>query len=304
MQGFILRRLIYLVLVLFATTIFVFALSQLSGDPRTVYLNEYTTKEVWDAWGREFGLDKPLIVQYGIWVSKALKGNLGTSLQHKRPTVALLVERFPATLQLSLGALIFATLIGVPFGVLSAVKRGSIWDYIGRTIALFGQALPPFWLGVMLIFLFSVTLRWLPTSGRGGPDHYIMPSITLGWLTAAGILRLIRSSMLEVLDSEFIKFARAKGVSPWSVIWKHAFRNAMLAPLTYGGLILAALITGAVVTESVFGWPGMGRLAVEAVFNNDFPLMTGVVFFFTLIYVILNFIVDVSYAYIDPRIRY
>jgi peptide/nickel transport system permease protein len=198
----------------------------------------------------------------------------------------------------------FAVLVGVPLGVLSAVKRGALLDYVGRTFALFGQALPPFWLGIMLILIFAVQLQWLPTSRRGGIDHYILPTITLGWVAASGFLRLLRSAMLEVLDSEFVKLARAKGASGASVVWKHAFRNAILAPLTYAGLLLAGFMTGTVVTETVFAWPGLGRLAVQSVYDNDFPLMTGVVLIFAGMYVAVAFIVDVAYAYFDPRIRY
>ena len=301
---FALRRGIYIIVVMFATTIVVFGLSRATGDPRLVLLDEYTTKEAWDAWGREFGLDKPVVVQYFIWLGNAMTGDFGQSLAQRTNALDVISSRIPATLQLSAGALIFALVVGVPLGVLSAVSRGTVMDYVGRTVALFGQALPPFWLGIMLILIFSVRLDWLPTSQRGGIDHYILPSITLGWLVASGFLRLIRSSMLEVLDSEFVKLARAKGVSRRGIIWKHAFRNAMLAPLTYAGLVLASLITGAVVTETVFAWPGLGRLAVQSVFNNDFPVITGIVMLFTLMYVGTNFLVDIAYAYLDPRIRY
>lgn len=304
MRRFILIRLVYSVLVALATSVFVFALAHKSGDPRTVLLTEYTSQAQWDAWGRRWGLDKPLVVQYGIWLGRALKGDLGESLRELRPVRKVIQSRILATLQLASGAFFFAVLVGVPIGILSAVKRGSVWDYAGRTFALFGQALPPFWLGIMLILIFAVRIDWLPTSGRGGITHYILPSITLGWLTASGILRIVRSSMLEVLDSEYIKLARAKGVAARSIIWKHAFRNAMLAPLTFGGLILAAFITGAVVTETVFGWPGLGRLAVQSVTNNDFPTMTGVVLLFTIIYLGMNSLIDIAYAYVDPRIRY
>ena len=301
---FILIRLFYAVLVAFATSIFVFAMAHKTGDPRTVFLTTYTSQEQWDAWGERWGLDRPLIVQYGIWLGRAVRGDLGESLRALRPVKTIIIERIPATLQLAVSAAIFSVIVGVPLGVLSAVKRGSLLDYAGRTLALFGQALPPFWLGIMLILLFAVRIDWLPTSGRGGITHYILPSITLGWLTASGLLRIVRSSMLEVLDSEYIKLARAKGVSNRSVIWKHAFRNALLAPLTYAGLLLAAFITGAVVTETVFGWPGLGRLAVQSVNNNDFPTMTGIVLLFTVSYLGMNLLVDIAYAYIDPRIRY
>lgn len=304
MARFILIRLFYAVLVALATSIFVFALAHKTGDPRTVFLTTYTSQEQWDAWGERWGLDRPIVVQYGIWLGRAMRGDFGESLRALRPVGTIIRERIPATLQLTAGAAIFSVIIGVPLGVLSAVKRGTPMDYAGRTFALFGQALPPFWLGIMLILLFAVRIDWLPTSGRGGLTHYILPSITLGWLTASGLLRIVRSSMLEVLDSEYIKLARAKGVSRSSVIWKHAFRNALLAPLTYAGLLLAAFITGAVVTETVFGWPGLGRLAVQSVNNNDFPTMTGIVLLFTVAYLGMNLLVDLAYAYIDPRIRY
>ena len=304
MRRFILMRIVYAVLVAFATSVFVFALAHKSGDPRYVLLTTYTSQEQWDAWGKRWGLDKPIVVQYGIWLGNALKGDFGESLRELRPVRKVILERIPATLQLAAGAFIFSLAVGVPLGILAAVKRGSAWDYIGRTFALFGQALPPFWLGIMLILLFAVQVPWLPTSGKGGLNHYILPSITLGWLTASGILRIVRSAMLEVLGSEYIKLARAKGVSSRSIVWKHALRNAMLAPLTFGGLILAAFFTGAVVTETVFGWPGLGRLAVQSVNNNDFPAMTGVVLLFTVIYLAVNTLMDILYAYIDPRIRY
>ena len=281
-----------------------FALAHKSGDPRTVLLTTYTSQEQWDAWGKRWGLDKPLVVQYGIWLGNALKGDFGESLRELRPVRKVILERIPATIQLAAGAFVFALVVGIPLGILAAVKRGTAADYAGRTFALFGQALPPFWLGIMLILLFAVQISWLPTSGRGGINHYILPSITLGWLTASGILRIVRSAMLEVLGSEYIKLARAKGVSSRSIVWKHALRNAMLAPLTFGGLILAAFFTGAVVTETVFAWPGLGRLAVQSVHNNDFPTMTGVVLVFTVIYLAINTLMDILYAYIDPRIRY
>lgn len=303
MTKFLIRRLAYGVLVVIAVTLIVFLLSRATGDPRTVMMNEYTTREQWDEWGRQWGLDKPVMVQYGIWLGKAVQGNFGMSLRENRPVKDVIVDRIPATLELAAGSFLFAILLGIPFGVLSAVKRGSIPDYIGRTIALFGQALPPFWLGIMLILIFSVQLDLLPTSRRGDITHYILPCITLGWLTAAGLLRLVRSAMLETLDSEYIKMARAKGVSNFKVIWKHAFRNALLAPLTYAALILVAFLTGAVVTETVFAWPGVGRLAVTSVNNLDLPVLSGVVIILTSLYVFVNMVTDILYAVIDPRIR-
>ena len=303
MTTFLVRRFFYGIAVVIIVTLVVFFLSRASGDPRTFFMNEYTTKEQWDAWGREWGLDKPVIQQYALWLGRAMTGNLGKSLRESRPVLDVVMERVPATVQLAAGAFIFALLLGLPFGVLSAVWRGSWLDYFGRTIALFGQALPPFWLGIMLILIFAVWLEWLPTSRREGIPHFILPSITLGWLTAAGLLRLVRSAMLEVLDSEYIKMARAKGVGSSAIIWKHAFRNALIAPLTYTALVFVAFLTGAVVTETVFSWPGLGLLAVTSVNNLDLAVLSGVVLFLTVLYVVVNFITDVLYAVIDPRIR-
>ena len=292
-----------IVVVVFAT-LFVFLMARAAGDPRTVYLSEYTTKADWDKWGEEMGLDRPIFVQYVTWLGKAVTGEFGTSLRDQIDAFDVIKARIPATLQLSGGALLFATIVGVPLGVLSAVRRGSFWDYAARIFSLGGQSVPGFWLGIMLILLFAVQLELLPVGRRGGIEHYILPSIALGWSSSAGFTRLIRSAMLQILDSEYIVFARAKGVNSRVIIWKHAFKNAVIVPLTFSGLLVASYITGTVVTETVFAWPGLGRLAVDAVFNNDFPVVTGVVLIFTLIYVGINLIVDILYAVIDPRIRY
>ena len=303
MLRFFIRRIIYMIAVVVLVTLFVFVLSRASGDPRTVFMNEYTTQAQWDKWGEEWGLDKPVIVQYWIWLKEAAQGNLGNSLRENRPVLEVILERIPATLELAAGSFIFAIVVGIPGGVISAVNRGSALDYFGRVFALFGQALPPFWLGIMLILIFSVELNLLPTGRRGAIDHFILPCITLGWLTASGLLRIVRSSMLEVMDSEYIKLARAKGVSNSIVVWKHAFRNALIAPLTMAALIFVAFLTGAVVTETVFAWPGIGRLAVTSVSSLDLAVLSGVVMILTSLYVIVNFITDLLYAVIDPRIR-
>ncbi|MBM3959958.1 MAG: ABC transporter permease [SAR202 cluster bacterium] len=304
MVRFIGRRVIYSLVVLLTTSFIVFGLSRAAGDPRNLFLTEYTTKETWDAWGREYNLDKPLVIQYVVWLGKALRGDFGHSLRDHINALDVIMQRVPATLQLAGASFIAAIFIGVPLGVMSAVKRGTFWDYVGRTLALFGQALPPYWLGVMLILLFAVSLDVLPSGRKGGIDHYILPALTLGWGAASGLLRLTRSAMLEVLDSEYIKFARSKGVTASLVVWKHAFRNALIAPLTYSTLLLAGYLTGTVVTETVFSWPGVGRLAVTAVFNNDFPVLTGVVLIGTAVYLAVNLLTDVIYALMDPRIRF
>ena len=274
------------------------------GDPRVLLLDDYSTKDDWDRLGRELGLDKPYYEQYGIFVKEALKGEFGESIQQGRPAMHIILERLPATIQLGVAAFVLSLIVGVPLGILSAVKRGSLLDQFARIIALIGQSAPPFWLGIMLMFFFAVQLDWLPPFGREGPKSVILPAITLGWFYAAANLRLIRSAMLDVLDSEYIKLARAKGVSSRSIIMKHAFRNALIPPLTFAGVTLGALVTGSLVTETVFAWPGLGKLAVDSLFGLDYPLLQGVVIIFTLMYVGASFLVDVLYAYIDPRIRY
>ena len=293
-----------MVVMLLATTVFIFALSRASGDPRSMYLTERMSAERWQALGKAMGLHRPVPVQYLMWLGQVFQGDFGKSQRDQRDAMVVVRERLPATLQLAAGAFVFTVLLGIPLGVMSAVSRGSLWDYLGRTFALLGQAMPGFWLGIILIIIFSVNLELLPTGRRGGVDHYILPSITLGWFTAAGLLRLVRSSMLEVMDSEFVKLARAKGVRPWVLVWKHAFRNALIAPLTFAGLLLGGFLTGTVVTETVFQWPGVGRLAVSAVLNNDFPIMAATMLLFTVIYVGAALIIDLLYAFVDPRIRF
>ena len=303
MKRFLAKRLIASIVIMWFATAVVFGLSRAAGDPTFLFISEYTTDEVIAEWRKEFGLDRPYPIQYLSWLGTAVRGDFGASLNEARPAIDVVVQRLPATLQLAAVSFVFAIAIGIPIGVLSAVKRGSWWDLGGRVFALIGQATPNFWMGIMLVLLFSVQFELLPTSGRGGIDHYVLPAITLGSGSAAGLVRLTRSAMLEMLDSEFVKFARAKGVPVQSVVWKHAFRNSLIVPVTYAGLILAAFTTGTVVVETVFGWPGIGRLAVTAINDNDFPVMSATVLLFTFMYLVVNFIVDISYALIDPRIR-
>ena len=310
MYRFIIRRLGYMFLTMLVATLLVFSLSRVVGDPRLLYVQEGgygLSEEAWDALGVKLHLDKPVAVQYLYWLGDALRGDLGESMLDRKPVVEILWDASGATLQLAVFGWLFATLVGLPLGVLSAVKRGSVWDYLGRGVALLGQTLPVFWVGIMGILIFSVQLGWLPTGTKPdefSPKHFIMPAITLGWFSAAGYLRLTRSAMLDVMDSEYVKLARAKGVNATMVIWKHAFRNAIIAPLTFSSLVLAGFITGAIVTETVFSWPGLGRLAFTAVDDNDFPLMVGLMLLFTLMFLVVNLLTDILYAYVDPRIRY
>ena len=264
MQRFLVRRLIAGIVVIVLVSFLVFSLSRLAGDPRLLYTDGYTTADSYEELGKQLGLDKPFVVQYGLWMGGAVRGDFGVSLSARTSAINVIRERIPATLELSAGAIVFALITGVPLGVLSAVKRGTVWDYVGRTFALFGQAIPAFWLGIMLILIFAVQFDLLPTSRRGDWSHYVLPSITLGWVASAGFLRLVRSAMLEVLDSEYVKFARAKGVNLQKVIWKHALRNSLIPPLTFAGVLMGAFLTGAVVVETVFGWPGTGESRRES----------------------------------------
>lgn len=324
MSSFLIRRLAFVLVSLIGATAIVFALSRMAGDPILLYAKPYgygDTEEYLNNLRAHLGLDQPLVVQYVKWVWQLAQGDLGLTLLSRRPVIDVIGEKIWNTFQLAFTGWLFATVLGVPLGVLSAVKRGTYWDYLGRGFALFGQALPAFWVGVMLVLLFSVTWEMLPTAFKAPPnvpddythwnpwglypEYFILPTITIGWGAAAGYLRITRSAMLEVLDSEFVKLARAKGASTSSVIWKHAFKNALIPPLTVSALLLAGLMNGAVVAEVVFAWPGLGRIAlVEAVNNNDFPLLTGAIFIFTIIYLVMNFVADMLYAWADPRIRY
>ena len=304
MQKFLARRLALALVTLLAVSLIIFIMGRVSGDPRHIYLDDYSTQEDWDRMGELLGLDKPLYQQYAIFLKGAFRGDLGDSVKEKRPVVEIILERLPATLMLGVAALTLSLIIGVPLGILSAVKRDSIVDQFTKLIALIGQAAPPFWLGIVLMFFFAVKLGWTPPYGKEEWNSILLPAVTLGWYYAAANLRLVRSAMLDTLDSEYIKLARAKGVGQNALILKHAFRNALIPPLTFAGITLGALVTGSLVVETVFAWPGLGRLAIEALFSFDYPLLQGVVITFTLLYIVSAFTVDILYAYIDPRIRY
>ena len=245
MTRFVLRRVVFSVFMMLVTTVFVFGLSRAAGDPRLFYLDENTPTTQWDEWGEMMGLDRPMPIQYLDWLGNSIRLDFGDSLLEKRPALEMVIERAPATARLALAAFAFSLIVAIPLGVLSAVKRSTVADYTGRVFALLGQSAPGFWLGIVLIMIFAVEFGWLPT---GRQDHgirsYVLPAITLGWYPAAGLLRLTRSSMLEVLDSEYMRMARAKGVGNVKVIWKHAFRNALIGPLTYSGLLLAGFHYG------------------------------------------------------------
>jgi len=311
LQRFIARRLVFILFTVIGATLFVFVLTHMARDPRELWVPQGgfgASKEQWEQWGKELGFDKPLIVQYFLWLGRMLRGDLGNTLTHDRPVIGVIAGKLGATAQLALGAWLWAIIVGVPFGVLSAVKRASIWDYLARTFALFGQALPAFWVGILLIWIFAAMFNLLPSGGRPtgtlSIKHYILPSVALGWHAAANLLRFTRSGMLEVLDSEYIKFAKSKGVRGWLVVWKHGLRNAVITPLTSALVILAGFITGNLVVEVVFAWPGLGRLLMDSVWTNDYPILVGCVLVYVLLFAGMAFIADIAYAYIDPRIRY
>ena len=304
MQKFILRRLAITVVTVFVVSLIVFVMARVTGDPLLLLLDDYAVQEDYDLLKAKLGLDRPLYVQYGIFLRDAATLDFGNSVVTEQPVSQMIRDRIPATLQLGLAAFMFSLVLGVPLGILSSVKRDSVWDQLGKLVALLGQSMPPFWLGIMLMFFFAVTLGWVPPSGRYEWNSFILPAITLGWFTVAANMRLVRSAMLDALDSEYIKLARAKGVSETQIVWKHALKNAIIPPLTFMGVTLGALVTGSIVAEAVFAWPGVGLLAFDALRQSDYALLQGIVIFFTLAYLGTSLAVDILYAYLDPRIRF
>jgi len=304
MRKFILRRFFQTIVTLFAISIAIFLLGRLIGDPTAILLPDTATEEDRALLRQHLGLDKPLPVQYWIWIKDAVRGDFGRAFVSGRPVIDLIKDRFPNSAKLGIASMIFTTLVSFPLGLIAAVKKGTWADSLCGTLAVLGQSLPSFWLGIMLIWVFSVNLRMLPVAGMGGIQYYIMPVLTMGWWTVAAQARLLRSSMLEVLDSEFVKLARIKGASEGSIVWKHALRNALIPVVSFMGMHFANAISMAVVAEVVFAWPGMGRLLYEAIKFRDFPIVQGVVIIMVTITVWVDLLVDILYGYIDPRIRY
>lgn len=305
MQRFIAVRVFQSLVAIFVMSIIVFSLARISGNPLEVMLPIEATTEDYARLTKYWGLDKPLHQQYITFIAKALQGDFGDSLKYQgMSAMGLVVERLPATLELAGIALILSAILAVPIGVLAAVSKDTGWDAAAKVVALLGQSLPTFWLGIVLMWIFAVWLDWLPSSGRGGLKHLILPAVALGWFQVAAIMRLVRSSMLEVLDSEFVKLTRVKGISEWKVVWKHCLRNAAIAPLTFFAIIAGQLLTGSVVTETVFTWPGVGLLVVDAIRSRDFQVVQAVVILFAFIFIMCNLLVDILYAFLDPRIRY
>ncbi|MDE0030846.1 MAG: ABC transporter permease [Deltaproteobacteria bacterium] len=326
------RRIIGAVPVLIGMSFLVFLLMQLApGDPVTLLLGEDAEPHEIEEVTREWGLDQPIIVQYWQFVSQAVQGNFGESMRYGEPVTQLVVERLPATVELALASLLVAIIIALPIGVYSAIKHNSMWDHSGMTVALIGISLPNFWLGIMLIFFLGGQLNLLPVAGRltygvnvvpvtnlmlvdaliagdlaafwDALKHILLPAITLGTSFAAIITRISRSSVLEVIRQDYITTARAKGLSERTVIWKHTLRNALITIITILGLQLGALLSGSVITETVFSWPGIGSLLIQAITTRDYKLAQGVIFFFAMVYFFVNLTVDLLYTWVDPRIR-
>lgn len=303
MARLILSRLFQAFMTLLMTSLIVFVLARSSGSPADLVLPTDATPAERIDYIERMGLDKPIASQYMIFLRDALRGDFGTSIRTGAPATELVFDRVGRTLILATAGLAVALLISVPLGVLAAVHRGKGWDRFSMGFALLGQSTPAFWLGIVLILVFAVGLRWFPSSGVGTWQHYILPSVVLGWSISAGIVRLLRSSMLEVLDAEFIKLARTKGLSERVVVWKHALRNALIPVVTFIGFMYGVIIASGVVIEVVFGWPGLGYLAYESTLWRDFPVLQLSVLVYTAIIVGINFLVDLSYGLIDPRVR-
>jgi len=303
MQRYIIRRACEAVLALFVLSIIIFLMVRLTGDPALLMLPPDAGIEALEDLRASMGVDKPLMVQYGLFINDYAHGSFGDSLRSKTPVSELVSDRLPNSIKLIGAAFVIVILISLPLGVFSAVYKGTWIDTLCTGIAVLGQAIPVFWLGMLLIQLFTVQLGWLPSSGMGGLTHYIMPAFSLGFFTVAAITRLLRSSLLESLDSEYIKLARIKGLSEFNVIWKHALRNSLMSVVTLGGIYIAILITLGILVEVVFAWPGMGRLLFQGIVFRDFPVVQAVVMISAAIVITTSLMVDIAYAYLDPRIR-
>ena len=303
MLNYVIKRILQGLVSILGASAIIFAISRID-DPTLLLLPIDATPEVVEALRQRLGLDLPLVQQYLIFLGDALQGDFGNSYRWERPALPLILERLPATLELAIAGLVFALALAIPFGVLSAVYRDSWFDNFAKLFAMMGQAMPNFWVGLLLILFVSVQLGWLPAFGREGFDSLIMPAIALGWYPVAAMTRMLRSTMLDVLDSDHVRMARAIGVPNRVVIWKYALRNAAVPLVTMMGIYFANMLSGAFVVEVIFAWPGMGRMVVEALFARDFPLLQVGVLFSAILFVAVNLLVDLSYGVLDPRIRH
>ena len=306
MQGFgrfLAYRLVRLIFALWAVVTVVFVVMRLSGDPVPLLLPPDAPIAEMERLRHEMGLDRPIYVQYGVFINQALQGDFGRSIHFRVSAIRVAWERVPATLELSLAAFLCALVVAVPAGVFSAIRRGSIADHLVMGVALIGQAAPTFYIGIMLILTCSLWLGLFPTSGRGDWRQLVLPAVTLGAFAMASIARITRSAVLEILRADFIRTARAKGVPEFWTLAKHTMRNAAVPIVTIVGLQLGNMLGGAVVTETIFSWPGIGRLAIQSIFNRDYPVVQSCVFLTAAVFVVLNFLVDLTYGILDPRIR-
>jgi peptide/nickel transport system permease protein len=306
MRAYLTKRLIHSIIIIIGISMVVFIISRMTGDPVSIMVDFTTPKEDRDIIRKELGLDKPIPVQYLIFIKNAVKGDFGTSIRYEEPALDLVFQRIPITLKLLVVTLAWSLMIAIPIGIISAIKRNSIFDLVGMAFTFVGQSIPSFWLGIMMIMVVGVHFRLLPISGFGSGElsYIIMPAITLGAFGMASFARITRSSMLEVLDSDYIQTARAKGLRETFVVIKHALRNALIPIITILGLQIAGLLGGAVITEQIFAYPGVGWLAVQSIYNRDFPVIQAIVMIVSIGVVATNFIVDIVYTIIDPRIRY
>ena len=304
MTRYLIGRVLQTVLSMLVVVSIVFLLTRLSGNPLHLLLDVNASEQDQQILARHLGLDRPLPVQYALYVANLARGDFGNSILTRRPVTEHILERLPATVELGIVAMLLSVALGVPLGVYSAVKRGGRLDGAARVFAILGQSMPAFWLGLMLILVFGVVLGILPAGGRGTIAHVILPAFTLGYFTSAAILRLTRSSMLEVLSSDYIKFARLKGLHEQVVVWKHGLRNGLLPVTTFAVLLFVQFLGGAVVTETVFAWPGLGRLILESITTRDYPIVQAGVLVLSALYLAGNLLVDLLYGYLNPRIRH
>ncbi len=303
MLPYLANRLISAIAMVVIVSIVVFTVTRLSGDPVRLMLPIEASNQDVEELRRRLGFDRPLPVQYVDFFARALRGDLGDSLRYRQPALTVIVDRLPATATLAASAMAVALLVAVPAGILSATHRGGGIDGVSRAISLLGQALPAYWVGIMLIIVFAVQLRWLPAAGSGSPAHVVLPAVTLGLWPMARIARVLRSSLLESLGADYVRTARAKGLPERHVILLHALRNALLPAVTVIGLSFGIIFGGAIVTETVFAWPGVGRLLLDAVSQRDYPLVQAIVLMFAVLFLVVNLVVDLLYGVLDPRVR-
>lgn len=304
MGSFIVKRLFLAVITIVGVSIIVFVCARLSGDVTFLLLPTDATEQDIRNIRQSLGLDQPLWVQFMRFVAAVFHGDFGESIKYQVPAMDLVVARIPATVQLTLSAFLISIVVGIPLGVLAALRRNSVSDWTIRSVAVLGQSMPNFWIGLMLILLFAVKLQWLPSSGRGGFSHLILPAFTLALFGIAAIMRVTRSSLLEQLDMDYVRFLSSKGLSARLILWKHMLRNAIIPVLALCGVLLANLIGGAVIIEAVFNWPGLGSLVVESVVGRDYPVIQAAVILTSVFLILLNLSIDVAFGVVDPRIRY